>query len=137
MQVEEIIGKHPDVQGNTPERLSRCIAECYECAQTCTSCADACLAEGEVATLRQCIRVALDCADICAATGSMASRFTGTNVKVLRVVIQACEQACRTCGEECQKHAGQFGHCQTCAESCIRCADACSVAMTDGSFSGG
>ena len=131
MQVREMISTHPDVQGSTADRLLQCIEECYSCAQTYTKCADACLAESMVDQLRQCIRLNLDCADICAATGAMASRRTGSNVEVLRTVIQACEQACRRCGEECERHAGEHQHCRICAESCKRCADACRAALDE------
>lgn len=131
MQVKEMISKHPDVKGSTADKLLRCIEECYSCAQTCTACADACLAESKVESLKQCIRLDLDCADICVATGTMASRRTGSNVEVLRAVIQACERACRACGEECQKHAGHHEHCKICADACNRCADACKEALAE------
>lgn len=131
MQVQEMISTHPDVRGSTADRLLKCVEECYNCAQTCTSCADACLAEQSVDQLRQCIRLNLDCADICAATGAMGSRRTGSNIEVLRSVIQACELACRRCGEECQRHAGEHEHCRICGDACMRCADACRDALAD------
>jgi hypothetical protein len=131
MQVQEMISSHPDVKGNTAERLLRCIEHCYGCAQTCVSCADACVAEPDVEKLRQCIRLNLDCADICIATGAMGSRRTGSNVAVLRAAIEACEIACRTCGEECQRHAGHHEHCRVCADACMRCADACRDALSE------
>ena len=130
MQVREMISTHPQVQGSTADGLLRCIEECYSCAQTCTSCADACLGEDSVTKLRQCIRLNLDCADICAATGAMASRRTGSNVEVLRVAIQACAQACRACGEECEKHAQMHEHCRICAEACRSCEQACQEAVS-------
>ena len=131
MQVREMMSTHPDVQGSTADKLLQFIEEAYSCAQTCTACADACLAESMVDQLRQCIRLNLDCADICAATGAMASRRTGSNPDVLRAAIQACEQACRKCGEECERHAGEHEHCRICAESCKRCADACQAALEE------
>ena len=131
MHVHEMIGSHPDVQGSTADRLLRCVEECYDCAQTCTSCADACLAEPEIDRLKQCIRLNLDCADICAATGAMASRRTGSNIEVLRSVIQACELACRVCGDECRLHADMHEHCRICADACMSCAEACRDALAD------
>ncbi len=131
MQVREMISTHPDVQGRTADRLLAFIEEALGCAQTCTSCADACLAESNVDMLKQCIRLNLDCADICGAVAMMASRRTGSNVEVLRAAIQACELACRTCGEECRKHAQNHDHCRICADACIRCADACRDAIAD------
>lgn len=131
MQVREMIGTHPDVRGETAGRLLAFIEEAVGCAQACISCADACLAESDVDRLKQCIRLNLDCADICGAVAAMASRRTGSNVEVLRAAIQACELACRACGEECRKHAQHHEHCQICADACMRCADACRDALAD------
>ena len=131
MHIQQMIATHPDVQGNTADRLLRCIEECYDCAAVCTSCADACLAEGMVEQLRQCIRLTLDCADVCAATGRVASRRTGSHVAVIRAMVEACEMACRACGEECQAHASHHEHCRICAEACMRCAEACQDALGD------
>jgi hypothetical protein len=129
MHAQEMIRTHPDVSGNTNDALIRCIEECYDCAQACTSCADACLGEDVVQDLRQCIRLNLDCADICAVTGAVATRRTGSNEDVIRRLLQACETACRLCGAECARHAGQHEHCRVCAESCRRCEQACGEAQ--------
>lgn len=125
MHVQQMIATHPDVGGDTNEALIRCIEACYECAQTCTSCADACLAEGMVKDLVQCIRLNLDCADVCSATGSVASRRSGSNELVIKRMIETCADACRLCGEECEKHAQMHEHCRICAEACRRCEQAC------------
>jgi hypothetical protein len=129
MLAREMLGTHPDVKGKPSDALVRCVEECFNCAQTCTSCADDCLAEPMVDRLRQCIRLNLDCADICVATGKLASRRTGSNEDVLRQTLQACESACRTCGEECRRHAGMHEHCRICADECRRCEEACRQAM--------
>lgn len=131
MHVREMISTHADVQGNTADRLLTFIEQAYDCAQACTSCADACLAEDMVADLRQCIRLNLDCADICATTAAMASRRTGSNVEVLRLVIRACGEACRLCGEECMRHADAHEHCRICGDLCRKCANACEAALGD------
>lgn len=131
MQVHDMISTHPDVKGNTADRLLRCIEACYTCAQACTVCADACLAEQAVDQLKQCIRLNLDCADICAATGAMASRRIGSNVEVLRAMIRACELSCHTCGEACQRHGAEHEHCRICADACMQCAAACRDALAD------
>jgi Xaa-Pro dipeptidase len=81
--------------------------------------------------LRQCIRLNLDCADVCLATGALASRRTGSNERILGQMLQVCAAACRVCGEECQRHAGQHEHCRICAEVCRRCEQACQKAMRD------
>jgi hypothetical protein len=128
MHAMQMISTHPEVRGNTNDTLIRCIEECYDCAQICVSCADACLAEPMVVELRQCIRLDLDCADVCAATGRLASRRTGSNEHLLRAMLEACAEACRLCGKECQAHASRHEHCAICAESCRRCEQACSAA---------
>ncbi|WP_181706096.1 four-helix bundle copper-binding protein [Chthonobacter rhizosphaerae] len=125
MHVQSMISTHPHVKGNTNDALIRCIEECYDCAQTCTSCADACLGEDMVKDLTQCIRLNLDCADVCAATGAVASRRTGSNESVIKMMIEACAEACRLCGEECARHAQMHEHCRICAEACRRCEEAC------------
>uniref|UniRef100_UPI0038991ECB four-helix bundle copper-binding protein n=1 Tax=Microvirga roseola TaxID=2883126 RepID=UPI0038991ECB len=129
IHAHEMISTHPHVKGSTNDVLIRCIEECFDCAQTCTSCADACLGEGMVAELTQCIRRNMDCADICMATGTVATRRTGSNEEVIRRMLAACMDACRTCGEECERHAGMHEHCRICAEACRRCEQACRQAM--------
>ena len=128
MHVQEMIRTHPDVRGNANDALIRCIEECYDCAQTCTACADACLAEEDSKQLKQCIRLNLDCADVCMATGALASRRTGSDEQLLRQMLEICAAACRICGDECERHAGQHEHCRICAESCRRCEEACEEA---------
>ena len=125
MQVQAMISTHPDVAGSVNDTLVRCIEECLSCAQSCVVCADACLAEPMVEQLRQCIRLNLDCADVCEATGKLASRRTGSNPELLRQMIETCAAACRRCGEECARHAGEHQHCRVCADACRSCEDAC------------
>jgi hypothetical protein len=130
MNTKEMIAAHPDVRGNTNAALLAAIDELHACAQACTSCADACVAEEMVAQLRQCIRLNLDCADICAASASVATRRTGSNVEVIRGMLQACLTACRLCDEECARHASHHQHCRVCADACRSCASACETAMS-------
>jgi hypothetical protein len=129
MHAQEMISAHPLVRGNTNDKLIQCVEECYHCAQTCVICADACLGEEMVQELTQCIRLDLDCADICKAAGAIASRRTGSNEAVIRAVLSACEEACRVCAEECERHAPHHEHCRICAETCRRCEAACRAAV--------
>ena len=129
MHVETMISSHPEVRGNVNDALVDCIQKCLDCAQTCTICADACLGEQMVAELRQCIRLNLDCADICTAAGMIGARRTGSNESLIRMTLQACAEACRLCGEECARHAGQHEHCRVCAEVCRECEQACNAAV--------
>jgi len=107
------------------ELLARAIDALTACSQTCTACADACLSEQMVADLRRCIRTDLDCADICAVTARVLSRHTGYDAAVTKAQLQACVQACRTCGEECERHSTHHEHCRICAEACHDCERAC------------
>lgn len=125
MHAQRMIATHPHVKGSANDVLIRCIEECFDCAQTCTSCADACLGESMVAELTQCIRFNMDCADICAATGAVATRRTGSNGAVTKMMIEACGEACRVCAQECESHADMHEHCRICAEACRRCEAAC------------
>lgn len=125
MHAQQMISTHPHVQGNTNDVLIRCIEACFDCEQSCIACADACLGEEMVQQLTQCIRLNLDCADACRAAGSMATRRTGSNEMTLRIMLEACGLACRTCGEECASHAQQHEHCAICAEACRECERLC------------
>ena len=105
--------------------LARCIDECYACAETCTLCADDCLSEQNVQSLVKCIRLNLDCADVCTAAGRVTARQTDYDANVTRTVVEACAQACASCGDECERHASHHEHCRICAEACRRCEQAC------------
>jgi hypothetical protein len=121
--VAQMLEAHPQATAN--EALVRCIDECFDCAQTCASCADACLAEEQVQELVRCIRLNLDCADVCDATGRVLTRQTAFEPQLARIMLEACVEACRVCGEECERHAGHHEHCRVCAEACRRCQQAC------------
>ena len=125
MHAQQMIASHPQAHGRTNAALIHCIEECYDCAQTCTACADACLGEAMVQQLTQCIRTCLDCADVCAATGALATRRTGSNADLIARMLHVCEEACRICALECERHAGEMPHCRVCAEACRRCEVAC------------
>lgn len=131
MQAREIIASHPDVRGNTNDKLIRAIEEMLNCGQVCTSCADACLAEEHVSMLVQCIRLDMDCADLCFTTARIATRRAGGNVEVIAPLLTACIEACRRCGDECERHAREMDmeHCRICAEACRRCEQACTDAL--------
>ena len=123
--IQDMLSTHPQKSRISMDALTGCIEACFECAQVCSSCADGCLAEDMVKELRYCIRTNLDCADICDATGRMLVRQTEPDWNLIKAQLQACETACKTCGDECEKHAGMHEHCRVCAESCRRCEEAC------------
>lgn len=95
------------------------------CAEACTACADACLSEGMVAELAKCIRTNMDCADICATTARVLSRHTGYDANISRTLLDVCAMACRSCAQECGRHAEAFEHCRICAQACQDCEQAC------------
>jgi hypothetical protein len=96
-----------------------------DCAQACTADADDDLSERNVAELVKCIRLCEDCADICDATVRVISRQTDYDAGVTRPVLEACAATCRSCGDECERHAQMHAHCRVCAEACRRCEQAC------------
>jgi hypothetical protein len=105
--------------------LTRGIETCLECAQACTACADADLGEQMVADLVKCARLNLDCADMCETTAQVLTRQTGYDRDMTRAVVQACAQACKVCGDECDRHAQMHEHCRVCAEVCRGCQQVC------------
>jgi hypothetical protein len=105
--------------------LAATIDALSDCAQACTACADDCLSEEMVAELTKCIRTCLDCDDVCTATLRVVSRQTEYDANVTRAVLQACVAVCKSCGDECERHAGMHEHCRVCAEACRRCEQAC------------
>ena len=129
MTVQEMLRTHPSPAANA-EALARCIEQCFACAQSCTVCADACLGESDVAELTRCIRLNLDCANVCEATGKILSRQTEAQPDLLTAIVQACVNACRVCGEECERHAEHHEHCRVCGEACRRCKQACEEVLT-------
>ena len=123
MRTKEMLKSHPFPTWDQP--VVDCVEACFECAQACTSCADSCLAEEELTTLTRCIRLTLDCADSCSVTGRMLSRQTGTNADLIESQVRACMEACRICGDECEKHASNMEHCKVCLDSCRAAEGAC------------
>jgi hypothetical protein len=108
-----------------PETLSRCIEACSVCGHACTACADACLGEGAVAEIAKCIRLNLDCADVCEVTARVLLRHFAIDLKSAQTLIEACAIACRSCGDECERHWEHMEHCRLCAEACRLCEQAC------------
>jgi hypothetical protein len=106
-------------------RLAATIDALIACSEACTACADACLSESMVAELTKCIRTNMDCADICATTARVLSRHTGYDANISRTLLEACTMACKSCGDECARHADAHEHCRICADACRACENAC------------
>jgi len=91
-----------------------------DCCNVCEMCATACLREENVKMLSKCIELDRDCADICRTAAALLRRDS----KIAHQYLLLCEEICRMCAEECQKHTS-MRHCMECAEECLRCAEAC------------
>jgi Domain of Unknown Function (DUF326) len=91
-----------------------------DCAQACIADTDDDLSEPEVTEMVTCIRLCLDCADVCAAAVAVVSRQRELDPAVIAPLLQACAASCRSCAEECERHARMHGHCRVCAEACRR-----------------
>ena len=105
--------------------LAAAIDALSDCAQACAADADDDLSEQDVAEMVKCIRLCLDCTDVCAATVGVVSRQTGYDAIVTRPLLEACVGICKSCGDECERHAQLHEHCRVCAEACRRCEQAC------------
>ena len=122
---KQMLDTYPRDVSLDPDLLAATIDALSDCAQACTACADDDLSEPDVAELVRCIRTCLDCADVCAATLRVVSRQTDFDANVTRPVLEACVAICRSCGDECERHAHMHEHCRVCAEACRRCEQAC------------
>ena len=104
--------------------LAAAIDAISDCAQACIADTDANLGEQDVTEMVRCIRLCLDCTDICTATAAVISRPADYDANVARPLLQACVAICKSCGDECERHA-HMQHCRICAEACRRCERAC------------
>jgi hypothetical protein len=105
--------------------LATTIDALSDCAQACTADTDADLSEPTLAEMVRCIRLCLNCADVCTATGAVISRLAEYDPGVVRPLLEACLAICRSCGDECERHAPHHAHCRVCTEACRRCEQAC------------
>jgi Domain of Unknown Function (DUF326) len=105
--------------------LAATIDAISDCAQACTADVDADLSEQNLAEMVRCIRLCLDCTDVCTATLGVLSRLAEYDFSATRPLLEACAATCKTCGDECERHAPHHAHCRVCAEACRRCERAC------------
>jgi hypothetical protein len=121
----QLLDTYPRTFNVDARALTAAIDALTDCAQACTADADDDMSEPNVAELVKCIRLCLDCADICTTTAGVASRQTEYDANVTRPMLEACIAACKSCGDECQRHAMMHAHCQVCEQACRRCEQAC------------
>ena len=105
--------------------LAATIDALSDCAQACAADADADLGEQNLAEMVRCIRLCLDCTDVCTATLGVVSRQTDYDPTVTRPLLEACVATCKSCGDECERHAPHYEHCRVCEQACRRCERAC------------
>ena len=96
-----------------------------DCARACIADADSDLNEQNLSELVKCIRLCLDCADVCAATVRVTSRQTEYYATLTKSLLETCTATCKSCGDECERHAQMHDHCRVCAVACRRCEQAC------------
>ena len=109
--------------------LASTIDALSDCAQACVADADADLHEQDLAEMVTCIRLCWDCADVCTATMGMVSRQNYYTAEDTKPLLQACIAICKTCGDECERHAPHMAHCRVCEQACRRCEQACRELM--------
>jgi hypothetical protein len=109
-----------DFSAASVDVLAAAIDALSACAQACIADVDADLSEQNLTEMVTCIRQCLDCADICAATVAVMSRAATYDANVAKPLLEACSAVCKTCGDECERHARMHEHCRVCAEACRR-----------------
>ena len=110
--------------------LAAAIDALSDCAQACIADSDADLSEPNLAEMVKCIRLCLDCTDVCAAAVGVLSRQADYHANVSTPLLEACVAICKSCGDECERHAAMHAHCRVCAEACRRCEQACLDLLT-------
>ena len=121
----EMLDTYPSSASADAEVLAAAIDALSDCAQACTADVDADLSEQNLAEMVTCIRLCLNCADICTATLGVASRQAQYDANTTKPLLQACVAICRSCGDECERHAPHHEHCRVCEQACRRCEQAC------------
>jgi uncharacterized protein DUF326 len=120
----QILDSYPRTVNVDASVLAAAIDALSDCAQACTADTDADLSTPNLAEMVKCIRLCLDCTDICIATGGVISRLEENDPSVTRPLLEACVAICKSCGDECERHA-HHEHCRVCAQACRRCERTC------------
>ena len=121
----QMLDTYPASIGADAGVLATTIDALSDCVQACNADNAADLGEQNVTEMVTCIRLCLDCADICTATAGVTSRQAEYHADVTRPLLEACVASCKSCGDECERHAHMHEHCRVCAEACRRCEQAC------------
>jgi len=121
----QLLDANPRTVSADASPLAATIDALSDCAQACRADVDDDLSEQNLSDMVLCVRLCLDCADICTAAIGVTSRQAARDASVTRPLLEACAAACKSCGDECERHAQMHEHCRVCAEACRRCELAC------------
>ncbi len=121
----QMLNTYPTALDVDADALAAAIDAINDCAQACVADTDADLAEQNLAEMVRCIRLCVDCADVCAVAARVISRPADYDPNVTKPLLEACVAMCRSCGDECERHARHHEHCRVCTEACRRCEQAC------------
>ena len=121
----QLLDAYPGTLNADAGVLAATIDALSDCAQACIADADDDLREENLAEMVTCIRLCLDCADVCTATLGVVTRQTAYDASVTKPLLEACMAVCKSCGDECQRHAHHHQHCGVCEQACRRCEQAC------------
>jgi hypothetical protein len=121
----QMLDTYPGTVGVDAGMLAATIDALSDCAQACDADTDADLSEPNLAEMVTCIRLCLNCKDVCTATVAVMSRPAQSDASVTRPLLEACVAICKSCGDECGRHAAMHEHCRVCEQACRRCEQAC------------
>jgi hypothetical protein len=121
----QLLDAYPGTLNADAGVLAATIDALSDCAQACIADADDDLHEQNLAEMVTCIRLCWDCADVCTATLGVVTRQTAYDASVTKPLLEACMAVCKSCGDECQRHARHHQHCGVCEQACRRCEQAC------------
>ena len=122
----QLLETYPNTSRIDAGVLNVAIDALSDCVQACTADVDADLSEtDDLAKMVKCIRLCLHCTDVCAATLGVISRPAEWDANLNKPLVQACVAICKSCGDECERHAPHHAHCRICEEACRRCEKAC------------
>jgi len=118
----------PTAPGHHDDHFMACAKACDDCARMCDSCGAHCakmIADGKkdhLTTLQTC----QDCATTCSA----ASCITARSGPFADLICTACAEACKRCGDACEKHKDD-AKMKACADECRKCEKACRDMIKD------
>jgi hypothetical protein len=121
----QMLDTYPRAVSVDADLLAATIDALGDCVQACIADTDADLSEQNLAEMVKCIKLCLDCSDVCSATAGVLSRLAEYDPGTTRPLLEACAAICKTCGDECQRHAPHHVHCRVCEQACHRCEQAC------------